>query len=234
MASAPLLRFTEDALDRPLFGALARAVRGLAHERLRSTYQTTFWFDLDGPRCLVEQAALALRPRVPPGRRVVGVEWWLSRMRTSDVRVDFHRDRDERLAARTGALVHPRWSSVLFLNRCRGGLLAVTKGAPCEGNPSLAPRRPDFDLARPTPNRFVLFDGRLTHGVLDAHNRIPDADVRREAPRGAGPLRLAVIFNWWHRRPEGIPRWDETRIYRSLAVPGVRATKRRGSSPGAR
>jgi hypothetical protein len=180
---------------------------------------------------------------------VVGVEWWLSRMRTSDVRVDFHRDRDERLALRTGRVVHPRWSSVFFLNRCRGGLLAVTEQPPCEDNPSLAPRVLELDLVRPYPNRFVLFDGRLTHGVLDAKNRIPGAsstaagrDDARHADKATQasplpvpppPLRLAVIFNWWHRRPLEVPRWDETRIYRSLALPAVRAS-RRGLSPAAR
>jgi hypothetical protein len=29
---------------------------------------------------------------------------------------------------------------------------------------------------------------------------------------------LAAIFNWWHRRPEEIPSWRESRIYRSLAL----------------
>jgi hypothetical protein len=243
MAPAPLLRRAEGALEPGLFRSLRRAVQGLERERLRSTYQTTFWFDLDEPRCLPEAAALALRPRVPPGRRVVGVEWWLSRMRTSDVRVDFHQDRDEKLALRTGQLVHPRWSSVFFLNRCRGGLLAVTDQPPCEDNPSLAPRVLDLDLARPFPNRFVLFDGRLTHGVLDDRNRIPGASpaaprrARTRPAHGATPVplpwRLAVVFNWWHRRPLDVPRWGDTRIYRSLALPAVRAP-RPGLSPAAR
>jgi hypothetical protein len=231
MASLPRLRRAEDALEPRLFGQLRRAVKGLGQERLKSTYQTTFWFDLGRPRCLPEAAALALRPRIPPGRRVVGVEWWLSRMRTSDVQVDFHRDRDERLALLTGRIVHPRWSSVFFLNRCRGGLLAVTDEPPCEDNPALAPRVLDLDLVRPSPNRFVVFDGRMTHGVLDEKNRIPGRRSRVHA--APGPLRLAVIFNWWHRRPLDVPRWDETRIYRSLALPPVRAAGR-GPSPAAR
>lgn len=256
MGAAPRVRFTERALEPKLFASLTRAVRGLAHERLRSTYQTTFWFDLETPGCLPEQAALALRDRVPEGRRVVGVEWWLSRMWTSDVRVDFHRDRDEKQALRTGKVVHPRWSSVFFLNRCRGGLLAVTEQPPCEDNPSLAPRVLDFDLAKPLPNRFVLFAGELTHGVLDARNQIPDAGGRptvrwkggagspsrrsRAEPAGAGgspraqALRLAVVFNWWHRRPEDVPRWDETRIYRSLALPRLKAPAPRASGRAGR
>jgi hypothetical protein len=231
MAQAPRLRLAEDALEPRLFGQLCRAVKGLGQERLESTYQTTFWFDLGQPCCLPEAAALALRPRIPPGRRVVGVEWWLSRMRTSDVQVDFHRDRDEKLALRTGKVVHPRWSSVFFLIRCRGGLLAITNEPPCDDNPALAPRELDFDLVRPSPNRFVVFDGRLTHGVLDEKNRVPGTLGKARAT--PGPLRLAVIFNWWHREPLEVPRWDGTRIYRSLALPTVKAA-RRGSSTAAR
>jgi hypothetical protein len=132
-------------------------------------------------------------------------------MRTSSVQVDFHQDRDEQLALRTGRLVHPRWSSILFLNRCRGGLLAVTGALPVEENPAKAPDRLDFALAAPRPNRFVWFDGALTHGVLDSENQIPGPRRRREPA-----LRLAIAFNFWRKRPTGVPRYDETRIYRSL------------------
>jgi hypothetical protein len=207
------LEVHESALQSRTFQRLLRAVKGLGTERLRSTYQTTFWFDLKAPACLPELAALELRRHLPPGRRVVGVEWWLSRMRTTDVRVDFHQDRDENLALRTGRLIHPRWSSVMFLNRTKGGLLAITDALPNEENDSMAPDRLDFDLVAPKPNRFVVFDGSLTHGVLDAQNQIP----ARRLP-GNPPLRLAAIFNWWHRRPEEIPTWSESRVYRSLSL----------------
>ena len=213
MPEAPRLRLREEAIDPVLFRRLVRGVRALGTERLRSTYQTTFWFDLGTPVCLPEAAAGLLRRYVPAGRRVVGAEWWLSRMRTTDVRVDFHRDRDEKLALRTGRILHPRWSSILFLNRCRGGLLAVTDAPPNPDNPSLAPNRLDFDLAAPRPNRFVVFDGRLTHGVLDARNQIPAGRLQ-----GEGELRLTLVVNWWHRRPEDVPTWSEARPYRSLAL----------------
>lgn len=210
----------EDALPPALFRRLLRAVKALGTERLRNTYQTTFWFDLREPVALPELVALELRRYLPPGRRVVGVEWWLSRMRTTEVQVDFHQDRDEKLALRTGKLVHPRWSSVFFLNRCRGGLLAVTDELPNEENDAKAPDGMDFDLVAPKPNRFTVFDGTLTHGVLDANNQIPS----KRLP-GNPPMRLAAIFNWWHLRPEGIPTWSEAKAYRSLALtsrPAVR------------
>ena len=107
---APLVLPIDGALPAVLFRRLARAVRALGSEGLRATYQTAFWFDLGAPSCVVEEAGLALRPlvrgaRVAGARRggaVAGVEWWLSRMRTSDVQVDFHQDRDEVRFGRTG------------------------------------------------------------------------------------------------------------------------------------
>ena len=210
----PLVRVLDQAVPAPLFRRLARAVRGLGSEGLRRTYQTTFWFDLGAPAALPEEAILALAPRVPP-LRLAGVEWWLSRMRTSDVQVDFHRDRDEALFARTGAERHPAVSSVLFLGRARGGLLLVTDAPANERNPARAPDRLDGDLVRPWPNRFAIFPGDATHGVLDARNAVP---VRRLTP--ATPLRLALVVNWWRARPEGVPRFAEAARYRSLALPG--------------
>lgn len=211
----PLVRRVEEALPRAQFTRLVRAVRALKAERLRATYQTTFWYPLNGkPTNCVEQAIEALRCRVPQ-ERVVGVEWWLSRMRTTDVRVDFHQDRDEVLAQQTGALRHPVVSSILFLNSLRrGGLLAVTRALPDESNPACAPSELDWDLVSPKPNRFIWFDGQLTHGVLDANNAVPSQRLP-----GTGELRLTVIANWWDRRPREVPMFGESRAYRSLGPP---------------
>jgi hypothetical protein len=209
----PLVQLFEGALPEPLFRRLLRRVGALGSERLRDTYQTTFWYDFGEPANVVEEAILALRPRVVGRRRIAGVEWWLSRMSTTDVRVDFHQDRDEKLALRTGRLVHPRLSSVLFLNRVRGGALAVTRQPPDPGNPSLAPRRlDDLTLVAPRPNRFVVFDGKLTHGVLDANNQIPDQRLPGKARQ-----RRTIPLNWWASRPTGVPTWAETGIYQALA-----------------
>ncbi|HLM42610.1 MAG TPA: hypothetical protein VK458_02030, partial [Myxococcaceae bacterium] len=187
---AALVHIHDQALPEADFALLWRKVRALGTERLRQTYQTTFWFDLGEPSNLVEQVILALRPRVPLRRGIVGVEWWFSRMHTTDVQVDFHQDRDEKLALRGGPLVHPRFTSLLFMNSVRGGALAVTKALPNEDNPSLAPDTLDFDIARPRPNRFVYFRGDLTHGVLDAHNRIPTGKLP-----GTSRLRVTLVMN---------------------------------------
>ncbi len=209
-----ILVFIRDgALPTPLFRMLLHKVRSIGTELLGHTYQTTFWFDLRQPSNVVEEAILTLKPLVPLPGSVLGVEWWLSRMRTSDVRVDFHRDRDEKLARRTGRTIHPKVSSVLFLNRAKGGLLAVSGNRPNDRNPARAPGRFDFSLVRPYPNRLAFFDGNRTHGVLDAYNRLPAA-----RGRGEQRLRLAVVVNWWHRRPLDVPLFSETAVYRSLVA----------------
>jgi hypothetical protein len=186
----------------------------LGTKGIRRTYETTFWFDLQSrPAALPELAILSLGGTFRhAGAR--GVEWWLSRMWTHDVRVDFHRDRDERLALAGGPERHPRVSSVLFLNRVKGGALAVTAQAPNPSNPALVPLPLDADLVSPRPNRFAFFDGRLTHGVLDARN-----EVSERWARGRGELRLTLVMNAWGRRPYGVQRYEEARIYRKLATP---------------
>ena len=202
------VQWKDGALPSSLFNRLRRAIQHLGEQRLRQTYQTTFWFGFKAaPTNLVEEAILAL----PRPAAVTGAEWWLSRMRTSNVQVDFHRDRDERLALRTGRQVHPRISSVLFLNRCRGGLLAVTARAPNPANPAMAPDVLALDLVEPHPNRYAWFEGRLTHGVLDAENQLPGRRLPRESK-----LRLTVAINFWRSRPTEVPGFLERRIYRGL------------------
>ena len=214
----PLVQVVDAALPVALFRALRRGVTALGSEGLRRTYQTTFWFDLSRePAALPELAvrALAARFRATGAR---GVEWWLSRMWTHDVRVDFHRDRDERLALAGGPDRHPRVSSVLFLNAVQGGALAVTAQRPDPGNPALVPLPLEADLVAPRPNRLVLFPGRLTHGVLDARNQVPAGRLHTR-----GELRLTLVMNGWARRPTDVPTFQEGTAYRDLGVRRRRA-----------
>ena len=215
-----LLNLHENALPERLFRRLCSAVRALGKEGLRATYQATFWFELGPPSAVVEAAVLAVQPLLPQGP-VAGVEWWLSRMKTTRVGVDFHQDRDEKLVLRGGELRHPRFSSVLFLNRVRGGALAVTAQLPNPRNPCSAPLPLDADLVAPRPNRLVWFDGRLTHGVLDAENRISSGPAKRQ-----GEMRLAVVMNWWNSRPTDVPHFHEARTYAALRLaPGSAASR---------
>ena len=211
----PLVEVTDRALPTALFRRLRRGVVELGTRGIRRTYETTFWFDLEArPVALPELAAHSLRTVFrDAGAR--GVEWWLSRMWTHDVRVDFHRDRDERLALGGGPDRHPRASSVLFLNQVQGGALAVTAQRPEPANPAMVPLPLEADLVGPRPNRLALFDGRLTHGVLDARNAVPTSRLRRR-----GELRLTLVMNGWARRPRDVPTFDESGAYRALALPG--------------
>ncbi len=210
----PLVTVIDDALPERHFETLLRGIRSLRQERIRAGYQTTFWFDFDEPPSnLIELAALQLRQHLPSWARFTGVEWWLSRMRTSNVKVDFHRDRDNALFDSTGTEAHPTVSSVLYLNECRGGLLAVTRDAPNPQNPAMAPDRHDFDLVTPAPNRFVVFKGDLTHGVLDAKNQIPGQRLPTERH-----WRLAIAINFWRAAPQGVGSFINSKHYRKLAL----------------
>lgn len=207
----PLVRIVDGALTPRRFLSLRDAIVALGTERIVAGYQTTFWFDFDDePSNVIEEAALTVRPLIQ--RRAAGVEWWLSRMRTSNVKVDFHRDRDNARFDDDGVEVHPVVSSLLYLNECRGGLLAVTKQPPNARNQAFAPDRHDFDFVAPKANRFTWFDGKLTHGVLDAENQIPGKRLPREPS-----LRLAIAINFWAKRPRRVPTFSESRHYRSLA-----------------
>lgn len=204
---------TDNVLPEPLFRRLLAKIEALGEIGLKNTYQTTFFMPRDAnPSCVVEEAIEILWPEIrKPRSEFAGAEWWLSRMRTSNVKVDFHRDLDERLFRRTGRRVFPAQSSVLFLNRCKGGLLALTQQCPNPKNAAFAPDNPEFDLIDPKPNRFVQFDASLTHGVLDAENQIPGRRLPREKN-----LRLAVIINLWKRRPSSVPTFLNSGHYREL------------------
>ncbi len=220
----PLVTIIDDALPEAAHRALKRAIVRLGTERIVVGYQTTFWFPFDAePSNRVEQAVLALAALLPVKQRrgVTGVEWWLSRMRTSNVKVDFHRDRDNARFDETGEEMNPRVSSLLYLSASRGGLLAVTREDPNPENLAFAPDVHDFDFVMPRPNRFTFFDGQLTHGVLDAHNEIPGRKLPRE-PK----LRLAIAVNFWAERPWGVPLFRASHHYRGLALKGARGLHR--------
>lgn len=210
----------DDALPAAQHRALKAAIVGLGGERLVAGYQTTFWYELGTPPSnRVEQVVPALLALVPPKlrREVKGVEWWLSRMRTSNVKVDFHRDRDNARFDETGVETHPVVSSLLYLGASRGGLLAVTREPPNKENQAFAPDVHDFDFVAPRANRFTYFDGALTHGVLDANNEVPGKRLAREPS-----LRLAIAVNFWGERPWGVPLFRQSRHYRGLALKSAR------------
>ena len=89
-------------------------------------------------------------------------------------------------------------------------------------NPALVPLPLEADLVGPRANRLATFDGRLTHGVLDARNGVPTGRLRSR-----GELRLTLVMNGWARRPRGVPTFDEAGFYPALALDGPQRRARR-------
>src|SRR5690348_3022964 len=107
------------ALPIPFFRRLVRAVRAVGSERLKGngSYTTTFWLALGAkPTHVVEEAVVRLCRLVRPGPKCIGMEWWLGRLKYGES-LSFHFDRDLSLHKKTGRVVHPLWSSILYLNR---------------------------------------------------------------------------------------------------------------------
>ena len=221
----PLLRPFDPALPERLFAA--------AHARLlrvgpAATYWRTFWYPLGSPATNVVEALIpSLQTHLPAStHRVIGVEWWIGRMHTTRVPLDFHHDRDLQLFERTGRLRHPIWSSVLFFNRVRGGSLLVTDQRLVRRGGALVLRPAEagqFASIRPARNRFVVFPGDCFHGVLDANDAVPSGRM----PGPPGRPRLTLIVNWWDRPPAGVRSWAESRAYRALGF-ARRPPKRTG------
>jgi len=210
MSQASLIHHQDAAVPDALFQQVRH---GLERVGTNATYWRTFWFPFGEPSNVIEQLALALRPSVPGLH--AGVEWWLGRMHTTNVPLDFHHDRDLALFEETGRLRHPTWSSVYFLNAVTGGSLFVTdqKLRRRRQELRLVPSVPrDFATVRPAPNRFVRFPGNLLHGVLDANDHPPSGRL----PAREGTLRLSVVLNWWPKPPRNVPQWRHTRAYRAL------------------
>ena len=216
---------TDGALPESLFAPLTQAVRAIG---ARADYWRSFWLPAapsTSPCGWAERAALELLRRVPPPRPVVGLEWWLGWMRTNDVPLEFHHDRDNALHDRTGRIRHPRWSSVLYLSRCRGGALVVTDQRLLHRGPEYLLSPPEarrLAHVQPRENLLARFDGRLLHGVLDAHNAVPSAPL----PDTAGEPRMTLVMNGWGRRPEGLERWRPEELYPELAMDGSDVARR--------
>lgn len=214
-SAEPLLTTVDDAAPTGLFERTLAGLRAVGDD---ATYWKTFWFPLDAvAEALPEQLALRLARHVPNRDRIVGVEWWLGRMRTTDVPLDFHHDRDLALFEATGRVSHPLWSSVYFLNAVRGGSLLVTdqrlvrRGDEYRLSPLEATT---FASVRPAPNRFVRFPGRYLHGVLDANDEVPHGRL----PGPPARWRLSIVLNWWTRRPRRVARWSADDAYPELAL----------------
>jgi hypothetical protein len=193
----------EDALPPALFRRLGRAVRAVGTERMENmgTYSTTFWFPMGTkPANVVEESVSLLFTLVQPGAECIGTEWWLGRLKRGES-LPFHTDRDRSLRKETGQIVHPLWSSILYLNRFPSSPTIVLDQVLSPDGKSWIP--PEAECGRTldaVPNQYVVFRGDLRHGVVAQDNGRPGNGQATEAKK-TDELRLTLLVNYWDRRP---------------------------------
>jgi len=193
----------EDALPRPLFQRLARAVRAVGTEGMEGmgSYNTTFWFPRDAkPTNIVEECVSKLAALVRPGPRCIGLEWWLGRLKYGES-LPFHTDRDRSLRKQTGQVVHPLWSSILYLNRFPSSPTIVYDQVLSPDGKSWVPPEPKFGKTLDAvPNHYATFRGDLRHGVV-ANGAAQKPAGRSRKTTKPPELRLTLLVNYWDRRP---------------------------------
>jgi hypothetical protein len=192
-----------DALPKPLFRRLTRAIEAVGTERMEDmgSYNTTFWFSLgEEPTNIVEECVSRLCHEVRPGPKCIGMEWWLGRLKYGES-LPFHTDRDRSLRKQTGQIVHPLWSSILYLNRFPSSPTIVYDQILAPDGESWIPPRPKAGRSlEAVPNHYVVFRGDLRHGVVA--NGAAQKPGRRSTGSGKSPtLRLTLLINYWDRRP---------------------------------
>ena len=206
-----------DALPGPLFQRVARAIRAVGAERMENmgSYSTSFWLPLGAqPTNIVELCVTELCALVQPGPECIGMEWWLGRLKFGES-LPFHTDRDRSLRKLTGQIVHPLWSSILYLNSFPATPTIVYDQILAPDGHSWIPPKPTAGRSlAAVPNHYAVFRGDLRHGV------VADESAPRTKSRG---LRLTLLINYWDRRPSppNCREYDGT-IYPSIQNGGLR------------
>ena len=191
----------KDALPKPFFRRVVLAVQGVGTERIENSYSTTFWLPLGAkPANIVEECVHKLYTLVRPGPKCIGMEWWLGRLKYGES-LPFHTDRDRSLRKQTGQIVHPLWSSILYLNRFPSApTVTLDQVLGPDGKSWVPPEAKSGSSSDPVPNHYAVFRGDLRHGVV--------ANGAKEKPPGRSgksekspELRLTLLVNYWDRRP---------------------------------
>jgi len=203
-----------DALPRPFFRRLVHAVQAVGRERMegKGSYSTTFWVPVRAkPTNIVEECVTQLHTLVQPGPICVGMEWWLGRLEFGES-LPFHTDRDRSLRKATGQIVHPLWSSILYLNRFPSSpTVVLDQILSPDGNSWIPPEATAARTMDVVPNQYVVFRGDLRHGV-----------VHRAGERRQRGLRLTLLVNYWDRRPMAPNCQDYNgSVYRALHDQGA-------------
>src|SRR5438477_6812973 len=165
------------------------------------SYNTTFWFPSGAtPTNIVEESISKLYDLVRPGPKCIGMEWWLGRLKFGEA-LPFHTDRDRSLRHLTGQIVHPLWSSILYLNRFPSSPTVVLDQVLSPDGKSWVPPKVDSRVSLDAiPNHYVVFRGDLRHGVVanSSTQEVASQTVKTEGPPN---LRLTLLVNYWDRRP---------------------------------
>jgi hypothetical protein len=206
----------------------------------------TFWFDLRAnpkPRFAIEEALFRLHQLAlqscPEGvdhwsgehnasEAIAGGEWWIQKRQTGDQTLSFHFDKDETVFKSEKRTVHPYLSTITFLNSAGGPTLLLNQtsdehgrrpneGASADqGTTSSTTIPQQAFMVYPSPNRHVLFDARLFHGVVGAlapplpeRTTAAAASVETETDPSFGDMhdpsvRYTFLVNWWRKRPEAV------------------------------
>jgi lipid II:glycine glycyltransferase (peptidoglycan interpeptide bridge formation enzyme) len=193
----------EDALPTPLFYRLVDAAQAVGTERMedRGSYSTTFWFPLGAkPTNIVEECIAKLCDLVQPAAECIGMEWWLGRLQYGES-LPFHTDRDRSLRKQTGQIVHPLWSSILYLNRFPSSpTVVLDQILSPDGKSWIPPEAKSGRTLDPIPNHYAVFRGDLRHGVVAGGTPEKTAADSRKT-EGLSELRLTLLVNYWDRRP---------------------------------
>jgi hypothetical protein len=192
----------KDALPISLFRRLARAVQAVGTERMENmgSYDTTFWFPIGAtPTNIVEESVSKLYELARPGPKCIGMEWWLGRLKFGE-ELPFHTDRDRSLRHQTGQIVHPLWSSILYLNRFPSSpTVVLDQVLSADGNSWIPPVAEAGRSLDAVPNHYVTFRGDLRHGVVA--NGTSKKFGRPKKNENYPELRLTLLVNYWDRRP---------------------------------
>jgi len=170
----------------------------------------------DEARTLVERAVQLLHPllcHLLPADWS-GAEWWCQVYDVPGKGLPFHFDKDELAMATDGSLRHPLLSCVLYLNseeECGRdeplGATAVLEQRWVDGRSQPEPSRA-ATVVWPRARRLLVFDGALSHGVLDAC--------------AGGATRRALLVNWWGGdAPGGTGRPSAVAFQREYGLPAL-------------
>ena len=148
-----------------------------------------------------------------PEVAITGAEYW-TQTYTKGRGLAFHVDKDEHAMKTRGEMRNPRYSSVLYLtggervgSDHRVGVQSPTVITDEHYDQERCRMVPvDFPtescLVFPKVNRYLVFDGRAGHGVLDLGQQVGDDSDDGD------DVRMTFLVNWWGQQPEGVERDD--------------------------